>query len=121
MCKHRSVLPVVIHIVPPHQVRQGEGLVRAAGPGTFRPGGQGGGDFPGDLPDGDAVLRQVGLAAAGVDEQDLAQVPDVYKRQPSSMAMGVTLMRLLMMGMPYSALMCSTAGTRLAALVVILL
>ena len=50
MCKHRSVLPVVIPIVPPHKVRQGEGLVRAAGPGTFRPGGQGGGDLPGDLP-----------------------------------------------------------------------
>ena len=55
MCKHRSVLPVVIPIVPPHQVRQGEGLVRATGPGTFRPGGQGGGDFPGNLPDGGAV------------------------------------------------------------------
>lgn len=61
MRKHRSVLPVVIPIVPPHQVRQGEGLVRAAGPGTFRPGGQGGGDFPGNLPDGGAVLRQIGL------------------------------------------------------------
>jgi len=30
-------------------------------------------------------------------------------------------MRLLMMGMPYSALMCSTAGTSRAARVVILL
>ena len=36
------------------------------------------------------------------------------------MAMGVTLIRLLMMGMPYSAAMASTVGTSLAARVVIL-
>ena len=39
---------------------------------------------------------------------------------PSSMAMGVTLIRLLMMGMPYSAAMASTVGTSLAARAVIL-
>ena len=39
----------------------------------------------------------------------------------SGMAMGVTLMRLFTMGMPYSRLMSSTTGTRRAALVVILL
>ena len=40
---------------------------------------------------------------------------------PSSMDTGVTLMRLLTMGMPYSRAMASTTGTRFLALVVILL
>ena len=40
---------------------------------------------------------------------------------PSSIAMGVTLMRLLTMGMPYSALMPSTTETKLPARRVILL
>ena len=40
---------------------------------------------------------------------------------PSSMAIGVTLMRLLTIGMPYSALMPSTTGTRLPARRTILL
>ena len=40
---------------------------------------------------------------------------------PSSMAMGVTLMRLFTMGIPYSLLMLSTVETRLPARRVILL
>ncbi len=40
---------------------------------------------------------------------------------PSSMAMGVTLIRLLIMGMPYSALILLTTGTRFPARRVILL
>ena len=67
------------------------------------------------------IYRELGDALSGMVESYSFTSPvsythlDVYKRQ------GVTLMRLLMMGIPYSALMCSTVETRFAALVVILL
>ena len=65
-------LLVVIHIIPADKVGQGQGLVRAVVACAALVGGFRMDHLAGKLPDGNAVLRQVGLAAAGVGEQNLA-------------------------------------------------
>ncbi len=67
-------LLVVIHIVPANEVGQGQGLVRAVVACAALVGSLGVHYLAGKLPDGNAVLRQVGLAAAGVGEQNFALV-----------------------------------------------
>ncbi len=61
-------LLVVIHIVPANEVGQGQCLVRAVVACAALVGGLGVHHLAGKFPDGNAVLRQVGLAAAGVGE-----------------------------------------------------
>ena len=61
-------LLVVIHIVPANEVGQGQCFVRAVVACAALVGSLGVHYLAGKLPDGNAVLRQVGLAAAGVGE-----------------------------------------------------
>ena len=59
-----------VQIAPAYQIRQGERLVRAVGMCTPLVLGHGAHHLAGDLADGGAVLRQVGLAAAGVRSEE---------------------------------------------------
>ena len=61
-------LLVVIHIIPADEVGQGQRFVRAVMACAALVGGLGVHYLAGKFPDGNAVLRQVGLAAAGVGE-----------------------------------------------------
>ena len=61
-------LLVVIHIIPADKVGQGQRFVRAVMACAALVGGLGVHHLASELPDGNAVLRQVGLAAAGVGE-----------------------------------------------------
>ena len=57
MCKQRSVLPVVIHIVPADEVGQGECFVRAVMAGAALLGGFGVHHLAGQLPELACVVR----------------------------------------------------------------
>ena len=78
-------------VIPPHQIGQGKGLVRAVG--VCGAVGGGGGLFhsPHDLADGGAVLGQIGLAAARVGEQDLAQMAHHQRQRQQLRSFGVVV------------------------------
>ena len=78
-------------VIPTHQIGQGEGLIRAVG--VCGAVGGGGGLFhsPHDLADGGAVLGQVGLAAARVGEQDLAQMAHHQRQRQQLRGFGVVV------------------------------
>ena len=78
-------------VIPTHQIGQGEGLIRAVG--VCGAVGGGGGLFhsPHDLADGGAVLGQVGLAAARVGEQDLAQMAHHQRQRQQLGGFGVVV------------------------------
>ena len=64
-----------VKIIPAYQIRQGERFVGAVGMCTPLVLGHGAHHLAGDLADGGAVLRQVGLAAAGVVNRILPMWP----------------------------------------------
>ena len=78
-------------VIPTHQIGQGEGLIRAVG--VCGAVGGGGCLFhsPHDLADGGAVLGQVGLAAARVGEQDLAQMANHQRQRQQLGGFGVVV------------------------------
>ena len=84
-----------VQIIPPHKVRQGERLVRAVGMCTPLVLGHGAHHLAGDLPDGGAVLGQVGLAAAGVGEQDPALMAHHQRQRQQLRGAGVVAVALL--------------------------
>lgn len=84
-----------VQIVPAYQIRQGERLVRAVGMCTPLVLGHGAHHLAGDLPDGGAVLGQVGLAAAGVGEQDPALMAHHQRQRQQLRGAGVVAVALL--------------------------
>ena len=84
-----------VKIIPAYQIRQGERLVGAVGVCTPLILGHGAHHLAGDLADGGAVLRQVGLAAAGVGKQDLTHVAHHQRQRQLLRSIAVVAVALL--------------------------
>ena len=84
-----------VKIIPAYQIRQGERFVGAVGVCTPLVLGHGAHHLAGNLADGGAVLRQVGLAAAGVGKQDLTHVAHHQRQRQLLWSIAVVAVALL--------------------------